>query len=281
LPLLGGLCVLYTIGWYQAAARLEREAAAMQAGLQARYIGLDSAWEKPEGFPFAVRLHSPRWRVETLSGLRWQGDGVTLRFKPWRPFEIEATFDGLHRIDAELGATRRISVALDGARLAVPFSQDGARMIVKSLTYTENSTRQVTIDDFAAQAAVEPAPPQTPDRDGLRQWTAEGGKLAFERMEGRFESARFAAKGWVGLDAALRPIGRVDLELANYAPALRALAARGLLDAQSLPMVEVGLAWLAVPDAKTGAPLLKLPLVAENGALSLGPVRLAALEPLL
>lgn len=281
LPLLGGCFILYTIFWFWTASRLRAEIDANEAALAARAIGIESAWGAAEGFPFAVRIATPRWRLETSAGLRWQGAGLSVRVRPWQPLTAEMRLVGRHRITAAPGEARRIALELEGATMRVQPVAETLALDIRSLAYAENDAPPLIVEEVGVEAAVTGGLPAAATREALLAWVTGGARIEIDDARGRFEETRFAARGWLGLDQSLRPLGRADLEVRNHGAALRTLAARGFLDAENLPMVEIGLAWLSVPDAETGAAVLKLPLVAEGGTLSLGPVTLAALEPLL
>lgn len=278
---LGGLCCLYTIGWFVAADRLQNEAAASIENARQRDVFIEAEWRDVSGFPFALVLSSPRWSLSTMSGVAWSGEGLAIRIRPWRPQTAEIALLGAHRVSAPLRERRTVEAAIVGGAFTTTRKADAVSFTAARIEVSDNGAAPIAIENFAAMLAVEPALPTVPNLAALKDWSAGGGRIVVEQAGGRFASTDFAFNGWVGIDSVLRPTGRTELALTSYAPLLRAIAARGWIDGRNLPMIEVALAWLSVPDAKTGAPVLKLPLIAENGVLSFGPVTLAELQPLL
>jgi hypothetical protein len=277
---LAGLFILYTIVWLFAADRLQRELALALETARERGIAVEAEWKGARGFPLAIVVETPVWSVATMSGLRWTGEGLTVRFRPWRPFTLTAELDGAHRLSALLWQQRTVSGDIAGGRIEAPFDAESLTLAAAGLSLRENDETPIAIENLSVQLAVEPALPAQPNRTALMDWSAQGGRVLVQRANGAVDASRFSATGWIGVDPAFRPTGQTQLELTAYGPMLRAFAARGWIDTQNLPMIEVALAWLSVPDAQTGAPVLKLPLTAENGVLAFGPVTLTTLEPL-
>lgn len=277
---LAGLCIFYTIFWFVAAGRIERELASTIESARERNVAIEAEWKSPRGFPFAIRIETPVWSVATLSGVRWSGEGLIVLWRPWHPSTATASMVGAHQISALLWGQRTISGAIESGVIVAPLDAESVTLNAARLTLRENDDSPVEIKDLNVDLAIEPQLPAEPNRVALGDWSAAGGRVLIRRAEGELETSRFSATGWLGLDTEFRPTGQTQLALTAYGTMLRAFAARGWIDPENLPVIEVALAWLAVPDAKTGAPVLTLPLSAENGVLSFGPVTLTALEPL-
>jgi hypothetical protein len=274
-------CSLYTIGWFLAAARFERAIDEALLEARARNVTIYGEPQPARGFPFLLAVRFERWGATAPSGLRWFGEALELRLRPWAPLTLRAALLGEHRLFAVLRENRTLSARVEGGEVTVPMDAVTLGLRAATIEVAENEGAALPFAAIDLRLRIEPGIPHTPDRAALLAWSESGGRLILDHAEGRFETASFAAQGWLGIDPLLRPTGRTDWTLTAYAPLLRAFAARGWIESENLTMIEVALAWLSTPDGESGAPVLRLPLSAENGVLSFGPVRVAALEPLL
>ena len=87
------------------------------------------------------------------------------------------------------------------------------------------------------------------------------------------------ANGTVALDQRMRPLGASTADIRGFEEALGALAEAGILRRDMLPASRVTLNLLAKTNKSDGRRVLTVPLTAQDGALLVGPIKLAALPP--
>lgn len=109
-------------------------------------------------------------------------------------------------------------------------------------------------------------------------WRDEGGVIELHRLT-LDAGLQVTLEGTMALDRELRPIGAGTAALRNQDVLLDGLAAAGRLDAKQLPMARILLGALAKPGAD-GKPEIRAPITAQNGWLTLGPLKVAPLPPL-
>jgi hypothetical protein len=113
---------------------------------------------------------------------------------------------------------------------------------------------------------------------GLSAWQANGGHISIDRTEVAYGTLQAKGKGRVGLDANLRPMGKVNLRMEDP-QALTAMAVNeGWIAANDLSIARVAIGLLTRRN-ETGKQELKASLEMRGGALWLGPVRLSPLQP--
>ena len=87
------------------------------------------------------------------------------------------------------------------------------------------------------------------------------------------------ANGTVALDQRMRLLGALTADIRGFEEALGALAEAGILRREMLPASRVTLNLLAKTDKSDGRRVLTVPLTAQDGALLVGPIKLAVLPP--
>jgi hypothetical protein len=136
--------------------------------------------------------------------------------------------------------------------------------------------REILAAHLEAQV-MGPVPEGAP-RQALLAWSRAGGDLELRRLEGVYGSIWFNGDGTLALDDALQPQFAGSFSVTGFGSALDRLAAAGVLAPGSAQMAKLMLAAMATNDG--GLTRVKLPLTVQDGALSMGPVRLATLRPL-
>jgi hypothetical protein len=106
----------------------------------------------------------------------------------------------------------------------------------------------------------------------LEAWRAAGGAARFEGLGLEWGPAKITGTGRLGLDALRRPQGRLDLAIEDPQAALNALAQ------PMAPHMREAFEASGEAAAAKGGPLA-LPLIAQDGVLSLGPLPLRKLDP--
>lgn len=133
--------------------------------------------------------------------------------------------------------------------------------------------------DAALTVPVPPGP--TPARRAAA-WQAAGGRVRVDGLDARW-SPRWGAGGVTGggeawLDPALQPVARARVRLSDYAAALDALAAAGVLSPGGAAAAKAVLGLMAEPGP--GGPSVQVPLRLEGGVIGMGRVPLLRLPAL-
>jgi len=159
-----------------------------------------------------------------------------------------------------MGADGRLTFALDARSVSLPAALDGP--LGRKLS-------RLALD------AASPSPaPAGFDAAALDAWRTAGGRLDIAKLSFRWGDFAFDARGVLTLDAALRPEGRLDAEVAGWRPAIGAFVAAGRIDARDGALAAAFLDLMARPG-KDGRRMIAAPLVARKGRVYLGPIALA------
>lgn len=123
--------------------------------------------------------------------------------------------------------------------------------------------------------------PGADPRQALTAWRDAGGAVELERVEVEWAPLGVSASGRLTLDDRLRPQGQLAARIAGLPELLDRLAAAGLVTAQQVVNIKLGvLAFSGEPDEE-GRPVLAVPVILNGGLLSLGPFPLARISPVL
>lgn len=114
----------------------------------------------------------------------------------------------------------------------------------------------------------------------LEAWRARDGAFDIDRLRLEWGPLGLAAAGRLGLDAALRPTGRVDARLAGFEETIDMLAVDGNVAERTAQTLKSVLGFVATTGAD-GRRQVSAPLVFREGGLLVGPVRLADLPSVL
>ena len=116
-------------------------------------------------------------------------------------------------------------------------------------------------------------------RASLADWRDRGGTLEIDRLEGDWSGLSIAADGSLTLDSALRPLGAVSADVGDIAVFIDRLAASGSLTREQADAAKRFFAMMQAAGAAKEP--IRLPLGFQDGMMSLGPVPIWPLEPLL
>lgn len=131
---------------------------------------------------------------------------------------------------------------------------------------------------LAAELTVNAVPPPTGDaRAWLARWRDAGGDLDLQRFKLTWGEVDIEADGTLALDAELRPIGALTARVRGHEHLIDAALAAGQMRAGDAKTARSVLDILA----QAGGGVLSVPLTLQDGLVSLGPVPLARLAPLL
>lgn len=167
--------------------------------------------------------------------------------------------------------TARLSVVLNGIDLAaLPLDASIARMLGSEIT------------TFAGQLSLR-GPLSTEDisPETLARWRDGGGTLEFESLELSWGPLRFAGDGTLALDSALQPEGAFSARISGLDTLIDLLEQRGEIRSQQAAIARIALAVFTRPSANGGLPEAKVPVTIQGRVLSIGPVPLLQLDPVL
>ncbi len=119
----------------------------------------------------------------------------------------------------------------------------------------------------------------TPE-EALAGWRDAGGIVEFSTIALHWGKLKLGGDGSLTMDKQLRPLGAMGGKLQGAEAGIDALVAAGKMKLSEAAPAKVALAAVQKKDAG-GEAYLPLPLTAQNGWLSIGPVQLFALQPLL
>jgi hypothetical protein len=115
--------------------------------------------------------------------------------------------------------------------------------------------------------------------DALTAWRDAGGTIDVEAMEITWGPVRLAGDGTLALDARLQPEGAFTARVSGLTDLLTAMENAAMIDARSAAIARLTLAVLTRPAENGGPPEARVPLTIQNGMLSVGPVALLQLPP--
>jgi hypothetical protein len=138
--------------------------------------------------------------------------------------------------------------------------------------------RQVPL--LAADISIAGKLPQAISRAALVQWRDQSGTIELLDAKLRWGPLNLKGSGTVTIDEDMRPLGAATVELRGFNETVQRLVEAGTVRKQVGMTAQLVLGVLAKPAAPGGEPTLNVPLTAQNGFLSLGPVKLLPVPPL-
>lgn len=115
----------------------------------------------------------------------------------------------------------------------------------------------------------------------LSNWRDGGGVVEVRWLKAEWGPLTLSAEGTVALDERMRPLGALSSEIGGLGPTMDALAAAGVVTRNTARLAGIALGLLARTPSGGGAPVIGVPIAAQNGELYLGPVKVAALPPVI
>ncbi len=179
----------------------------------------------------------------------------------------EALIDAFH--------TRR------AAGLSVPSA--GLTVALDDLTLPSGllpGTLGTRIDALALEAEVMGAIGPEVNTATVAAWRDAGGTVEVEEFTLRWGPLRVKAAGTVALDGSLQPLAAFTATMSGFAETIDLLVAQGALDANDAAAAKTLLSLLAKTPLTGGAPEIAVPLTIQNQRLSVGPVPLFTLRPI-
>lgn len=137
-----------------------------------------------------------------------------------------------------------------------------------------------TIKEFSLSVLLEDDLKNFKDKEAVTLWRNNGGFIDIQDMIINWGESQVSAKGTLALDDVYRPIGAFRAQIGGFNALLKALVESGKLEAKNVQTAVFALNLLAKTNEE-GARYLDVPISIQDGALSLGPLFLMRVEPLL
>jgi len=110
------------------------------------------------------------------------------------------------------------------------------------------------------------------------RWRDSGGVIDLRKFDADWGAVSLRSSGTYTLDSNLRPLAALKLELTGFQQALDALTRTGAIRPSQLLLLRFGLRALSTPDP-SGGEKISISIAAQDGWLSVGPVKLIQLKP--
>jgi hypothetical protein len=251
------------------------------------WTGPDIALAAPAWAPLRIAFAFPGLHSLTLKGKRYEA--VTARADGRLDLAADGRIDRLTLDIAEASAGEADRTATTIRSLLLVASEprgDGAGPMPTVLAFDLAANDIVlppdrpaplgsAIDEIQLAGRLEGPAPTGTDAAALSAWRDAGGAVDLDHVRLTWGPLRLSGNATVALDASLRPLAAASTEVEGAPEAIAALADARLIDPQSAQLAVLGMAALADGEGK-----VKLPLTAQDGALWIGPIRLADLPVL-
>lgn len=136
------------------------------------------------------------------------------------------------------------------------------------------------VSKLRADIKLKGAIPNAALGEALEIWRRSGGTLDVDWLHVIWGTFDIRAKGTVALDAQARPLGAFSTDIRGHSQALDALVSHAVLEQKTATLAKLGLSLLTKTPTDGGAPVLSVPVTAQDGHLYAGPVKIFELPPL-
>lgn len=136
-----------------------------------------------------------------------------------------------------------------------------------------------SLERLLAAGRIQGRPPAGPPAETLPNWAAAGGLLDLQSLELVWGPLRLEGTGSLTLDPQHRPLGAGNARILGFERTLEAFTEGGVVEEQIGQVVRFALLALSRED-EGGRRMIEVPLTAQDGVLSVGPLPLLPLDPL-
>ncbi|MDP9196363.1 MAG: DUF2125 domain-containing protein [Pseudomonadota bacterium] len=284
--ILGMLVLAWTGLWFYAAGQTGKSLAALQETVQRDGGSLTWSSYTVSGFPAAIRLELKDVRLEDNHGIL-SSPSVTGYVRPWNWTRIHLPqMTGLvlslkNQDNSSLliaAGTADATIDLDMALRLRGVALSAGPVTLKASPAFQG-IGELTLDSIRTSARLTGDMPAGPDAGSWQQWRDRGGALEVDELT--LSAAPFSATltGTATLDARMRPLGAFTVDARGLDPLVNSMATgEGQLPQYALL---IRLALLALPKAAdaNGQQIVRIPVTAQDGKLSVLSQTLADLEP--
>ena len=116
--------------------------------------------------------------------------------------------------------------------------------------------------------------------EALRHWRDAGGTVELEMLAIRWGPVGLEADGTLALDHLMRPLGALTVKVIGYGDVIDALVKNGIVPLGEAFIYKVAFDLIARKPEAGGPPVLTVPLTVQDGGLSVGPMTILDLPPL-
>jgi len=238
-----------------------------------------------KGHHLVERLNAGR--LDGMSLDSREAEGLLRLYSDGRLETVDARLLGLEVLAEPLGrfasAELRLSLTPDygpetGSVLGYAFAVETSQLQVPAALA---APLDPTAERIVAVGRLDGVFPQTASRLALAAWRDGGGALELERVEVEWPPLGVTASGRLTLDDQLRPEGQLAARIAGLPELLDRLVEQGLMTAQQVSNIKLAVLAFAGERDHKSRPVLAAPLILRAGVLSLGPLPLARISPVL
>jgi len=272
------------------------------------------------GWPREAVIEMPDFRLASAAsgGPAWESQRLRLVLDLFRPNHLTVEAQGTQRAGISAGVQHPFSTR--ALQLELPFKPlPGAPLALLTATGLRAPQAEISIGSLRlAILAVEPAlnfrvaisevelpgtqpwplgdhiadaqadavlsgtlPAPGPLPVLARAWQTEGGQLRITDATVRWGPLDAGIVATAGLDAGLQPVASGTASLTGYAPALDLMAARHAMSNDGALAAKAVLSLLAQTPPGGGAPRVEAPFTLRDQVLSVGPIPLVRVRPII
>jgi len=178
-------------------------------------------------------------------------------------------------------AAEQVLIHLRRGENAPPSTEIALQIFKADLPKAWNNPLGLKADHLRLIGAVNGASAGSNLQDRLATWREGGGVVNFETVDLGWGPLGYQGSGTLALDRQFRPLGAMAGRMTGMEAGVDALVSAGLMRQQDAAPAKAALAALAQRGEKGAPPSLTLPFSIQDGVVSLGPVPLAKLAPIL
>ncbi|MCA8928822.1 MAG: DUF2125 domain-containing protein [Alphaproteobacteria bacterium] len=177
------------------------------------------------------------------------------------------------------GATGDLHIAEATVQVDAPLRLDALTLDARldRIDLPQDFGLGTVVETLGVKGEVRPLPHDLA-APGLQKWQAAGGRLTLTAADVRFGAVDGGANGTLGLDRQLRLSGDLDLRLRQPNRVLDLGVERGWVGDKQRTLYAMAIG-LFTRQAADGEPEAAMQMAFRNGALWLGPIRIANLPP--
>jgi hypothetical protein len=276
----------YSLYWMHAAEQARNHVEAWAEARRAEGWSVAWAEETPGGFPWRLRLTLTAPELSHPSGLRWRGPHLELWAAPLWPRAVHVETAGDHTV-TWAGRDWRLSLERLAATIASGTLDAHLHGLQTGQTRFALSGRDIHLppdtlpgfDGLMVLAEISgrvmgEIPAATPVA-AIAGWSKQGGIIELDRVAVDWPPMGLEGSGTAALDPSGQPLVALSTHIHGFDALMDRLHQAGLVDGATARTSKTLLGLMAKPDPR-GRPAIPAPITVQDGALYLGPARMAA-----